>query len=61
MYEGCHCKPFPGLQQLKEKNMEVLYEFAIVLHFIRNALKQILPGLRAVCKRGGESIKTLFG
>ena len=61
MYEGRHCKPFPGIQELKEKNMEVWYEFAIVLHFIRNALKQILPGLLAVCERDGESIKTLFG
>ena len=50
VYQGRHCKPFPGTQELNEKNMEAWYEFATDLHIIRMALKQFLPRLRVVCE-----------
>ena len=35
VYQGRHCKPFPGIQELNEKNMEAWYEFATDLHIIK--------------------------
>ena len=57
LYEDRHCKPFPSIQELKEKILKFGDECAVDLQTIRKALKKFLPRLRALSERDGRSIK----
>ena len=61
VYERRHGKPFPDIDSLRSKIIEVWDECASDLKSIRKAIKEFLPRLKAVRMKNGGSIKTMFG
>ena len=61
VYEGRAGIPFDSEQELKNKIKRVWSSVASDKKTIRKAIKQFVPRLREVARKGGYSIKMTFG
>ena len=61
VYEGRAGRPFDSEQELKNKIKRVWSSVASDKKTIRKAIKQFVPRLPEVARRGGYSIKMTFG
>ena len=61
VYEGRAGRPFDSEQELKNKIKRVWSSVASDKKTIRKAIKQFVPRLREVARKGGYSIKMTFG
>ena len=60
VHDGHYCYPFVTIDELKRRICDVFHECVTDFPKIHKAMKQFLPGLKAVDAKEGGLIKTVF-